>query len=69
MSLDRPWPGVFRRATSTYVLCTQIPTTADMCNVVQVTMNIVPDLALIEFFDFYEAEALGYNPFRHNREA
>jgi hypothetical protein len=30
---------------------------------------MVPDLALLEIFDFYMAEALGYDPFRHNREA
>jgi hypothetical protein len=71
VSLDRPWPGSIpsgepRRRTS---FPQQIPTTTNMCNVVQVTMNMVPDLALIEFFDFYVAEALGYNPFRHNREA
>jgi hypothetical protein len=30
---------------------------------------MVPDLALIEIFDFYMTEALGYDPFRHNKEA
>jgi hypothetical protein len=46
-----------------------IPTTADRCNVVQVTIDMVPDLALLEFFDFYLAEALDRDPFRANREA
>jgi hypothetical protein len=45
------------------------PTTVDQCNVVQVTIDMVPDVALIEIFDFYMTEALGYDPFRHNREA
>ena len=30
---------------------------------------MVPDLALLEIFDLYMAEALGHDPFRHNREA
>jgi len=30
---------------------------------------MVPDLALIEIFDFYMTEALDFDPFRHNREA
>ena len=46
-----------------------IPTTADRRNVVQVTIDMVPDVALIEIFDFYMTESLGYDPFRHNREA
>ena len=44
-----------------------IPTTADRRNVVQVTIDKVPDVALIEIFDFYMTEALGYDPFRYNR--
>ncbi|KAN0120499.1 hypothetical protein V8E52_004326 [Russula decolorans] len=35
----------------------------------QVTIDMVPDLALIEIFDFYMAEALDYDPFRDNKEA
>jgi hypothetical protein len=46
-----------------------IPTTADWCDVGQVTIDMVPDLALLEIFDFYMAEALRYDPFRHNKEA
>ena len=46
-----------------------IPTTADWRDVGQVTIDLVPDLALIEIFDFYMAEALDYDPFRHNEEA
>jgi hypothetical protein len=46
-----------------------IPSTADRCNVVQVTIDMVPEVALIEVFHFYMAEALAYDPFRHNREA
>ena len=30
---------------------------------------MVPDLALLEIFDFYMTEALGFDPFRHNKEA
>ena len=45
-----------------------IPTIADWCNVVQVTIDKVPDVALIEIFDFYMTEALGYDPYRHHRE-
>jgi hypothetical protein len=30
---------------------------------------MVPDLALIEIFDFYMADALDYDPVRYNREA
>jgi hypothetical protein len=45
-----------------------IPTTADRRNVVQVTIDMVPDVALIEIFDFYMTEALDFDPFQHNRE-
>jgi hypothetical protein len=46
------------------------PTTADRCNAVQVTINTVPDVAMIEIFDFYMAEALlDYGPFEDSREA
>ena len=43
--------------------------TTNRYNVVQVTIDTVPDVALIEIFDFYMAEALHYDPFRHNSEA
>jgi hypothetical protein len=66
--------GAFKRATSSYAFPQHIPTTADWCDVGQVTIDMVPDLALIEIFDFYMAEALDFdtfrhNTFRHNREA
>jgi hypothetical protein len=37
--------------------------------VIQVTIGVVPDIALIEIFDFYMTEALDYDPFGYNREA
>ena len=42
---------------------------ADWRNVVQVTIDMVPDVALVEVFDFYMAEALARFPLRNSREA
>ena len=44
-----------------------IPTTANRRNVVQATIDMVPDVAVIENFDFYMTEALDFDPFRQNR--
>ena len=59
----------FKRTTSSYVLSTAHPDNADWRDVGKVTIDVVPDLALIEIFDFYMAEALGSDPFRRNKEA
>jgi hypothetical protein len=45
-----------------------ILTTADWCDVGQVTINMVPDVALIEIFDFYMSEALDH-AFGYDSEA
>jgi hypothetical protein len=34
-----------------------IPTTTDWCDVGQVTIDMLPDIALLEIFDFYVAQA------------
>ena len=43
------------------------PTTADWCDVGQVTIDMLPDLALLEIFDFYTAVAQASDP-TYNRE-
>lgn len=43
------------------------PTSADWCNVGQVTMNMPPDIALLEFFDFYVTAAEASDSY--NRES
>ena len=44
------------------------PIIADWYDVGQVTIDMVPDLALLEIFGFYMAEALNCGIFRRNRE-
>jgi hypothetical protein len=42
-------------------------TTADWCDVGQITVDMFPDMALLEIFDFYVADPLIYNRETWNR--
>ena len=61
----------FSQSRSKYVLSTTYctPTGTDWCGVGQLTIDLIPDVALIEIFDFYMDEAqhrLDYGLFRFN---